>query len=532
MEAVNFRRSEGNIFGGTFALAICIGSVAGSWRSLIPLLAEWNKQEYSHAWFIVPLAVVIFVQRLRTAQFGGSYAIGIPVAALAVAIMLFAWTTGSYTLAIYGTILGLGGFACASFGSNSMKTLAAPLAYLLFVVPPPLSIYMSLSAEMQLLSSKLGTFFISLFQVSAFLDGNVIVLATGNLEVAEACNGLRYLFPLIGFAYLVSMLMEDRLWKKILILLSCFPIAILMNAGRIAMIAVLLGYYDIDTSVGTMHTVAGFAVFSLCIGALFLEVWWLLSIGNPPGRFLVSDLLIVDRLTLDKLIHWPVSRSSLSAGVVLLTGAGLLASLPAVRAEIIPQRQPLALFPMEYRIWRGVPHVLDGELANSMGFTDYLLADYVDSTVGSSLNFYVAYYASQHAGAHPHSPQFCIPGGGWTIVSQSIVPLPFKEGGSSIDVNRVIIEKGDVKQVVYYWFEERGRHVANENALRYYAVRDAIIENRSDGALIRIVATIHNGEDAKADSVVKKFVADIGPMIESYIPGELGMDPASGKLPD
>ncbi|KJC36488.1 VPLPA-CTERM-specific exosortase XrtD [Bradyrhizobium sp. LTSP857] len=524
MEAVNFRRTEGRTFGGAFALAICIGSIAGGWRSLLPLFSAWNQQEYSHAWFIVPLAVLIFTQRLRTAQIGGNYAIGVPLVALAVAIMLFAWTTGSYTLTIYGTILGLAGFAWASFGSNSMRVLAAPLVYLLFVVPPPLTIYMSLSAEMQLLSSRLGTIFISLFQVPALLDGNVIVLATGNLEVAEACNGLRYLFPLMGFAYLVSMLMEDRLWKKVLVLLSCFPIAIFMNAGRIAMIAVLLGYFDLDTSVGVMHTVAGFAVFSLCIGVLFLEVWCLLSIGNPPGRFLVSDLMIVDKFTLDRLINWPLSRSSLSAGIVLLAGAGLLASLPAVRAEIMPTRQPLALFPMEYKIWRGVPHVLDGDLADSMGFTDYLLADYVDPTVGLSLNFYVAYYASQHAGAHPHSPQFCIPGGGWTITSQSVVELPFNEG-VSIDVNRAIIEKRDVKQVVYYWFEERGRHIANENALRYYAIRDAIVENRSDGALIRIVATIHNGEDAKADAVVKKFVADIGPMIESYVPSRMSREP-------
>jgi EpsI family protein len=203
-------------------------------------------------------------------------------------------------------------------------------------------------------------------------------------------------------------------------------------------------------------------------------------------------------------------------------GAGLLASLPALRAENTPTRQPLALFPMEFKNWRGAPRTLDTELVNSMGFTDYLLADYTDYTndaaVGRPLNFYVAYYASQHAGAHPHSPQFCIPGGGWTIASQSIVALPFNEG-ASIDVNRVIIEKHDVRQVVYYWFEERGRHIAREDALRYYAIKDAILDNRSDGALVRIVVTIYNGDEVAADSIVRKFVADTGPLIQSYVPG-------------
>jgi exosortase D (VPLPA-CTERM-specific) len=399
-----------------------------------------------------------------------------------------------------------------------MRTLTAPLVYLFFMVPLPLAFYISASAEMQLLSSKLGMVLISLFHVPASLDGNIIILSAARLEVAQACSGLRYLFPLVSFAFLISMLVEDRFWKKAVVVLSSIPIAIIMNAGRIAMIAVLLDRFGIDMSAGPAHDFEGFAVFALCVALLFLEVWCLLGVGSRRGRFVVSDLLMFDRGTLQRLISWPASRISVLAGTILLLGTGFVAGLP-VRTELIPRRQPLALFPMEFKGWHGIPQTLDSESLNALGLTDYLLADYTQQGgAGAPLNFYVAYYASQRAGIHAHSPQLCIPGGGWSIISQSIATVPFGNDGA-INVNRVIIEKRGVRQLVYYWFEERGRHIAKEDALKYYALKDALVDNRSDGALIRIVAPVRAEDEAAADSVAVKLVADTSAFLQEYIPG-------------
>jgi exosortase D (VPLPA-CTERM-specific) len=520
MEAVSLRRTDWQNLGGVFALAVCLGELAGVWRSLNPLLDGWNQPEYSHAWLILPLAVLIFLQRFRTVHLGGSRVPGVLVAILSIIVMLYSWATGSFTASIEGAILGIIGFVWSSVGSEAMKTLMAPLVYLFFMVPLPIALYISTSAEMQLLSSRLGMVLISLFHVPASLDGNIIILASARLEVAEACSGLRYLFPLVSFAFLISMLLKDRFWKKALLLLSSVPIAIVTNAGRIAMIAVLLDRFGIDTTTGSAHAFEGFAVFSLCIALLFLEVWCLLGIGSPRGRFLVSDLLILDRGTFRRLISWPVSRTSLMAGTLLLVGTSLVASLP-VRTEVTPRRQPLALFPMEFKGWHGVPDTLDSEFLNALGLTDYLLADYTNEAgAGGPLNFYIGYYASQRAGIHSHSPQLCIPGGGWSIINQSIVTIPLTSG-EPLTANRVVIEKGGVRQIVYYWFEERGRHIANEGALKYYAVKDALVDNRTDGALIRVVVPIYAGDQAAADSMAGKLVADTSTFLQTYVPGQI-----------
>jgi EpsI family protein len=316
------------------------------------------------------------------------------------------------------------------------------------------------------------------------------------------------------------MLVEDRFWKKALVVFSSVPIAIITNAGRIAMIAVLLDRFGIDTSTGSVHALEGFAVFSLCIALLFIEVWYLLRIGNPRGRFVVSDLLVLDRSDFQRLMAWPVSRASLLACAILLIGTSLVASLP-VRAEIVPQRQPLALFPMEFKGWHGIPQTLDSGSLEALGLTDYLVADYnTEASAGGPLNFYVAYYASQRAGLHAHSPQLCIPGGGWSIISQSLVTMPWADSGS-ISANRVVIEKRGVRQIVYYWFEERGRHIAKEGTLKYYALKDALVDNRSDGALIRIVAPVYAGDEATADSMAGKLAADTSAFVQSFVPGRI-----------
>jgi exosortase D (VPLPA-CTERM-specific) len=517
---IKLRRSDWRNWGGLFALLVALSVVIGVWRSLDPLVVTWGQQEYSHAWFILPLAALIFLQRFRCIQFGGARVPGILLAVFSVLVMLLGWGTGSYTLSVDGAIFGIIGFVWSSFGTRAMRTLGGPLVYLFFMVPLPLAIYISTSTEMQLLASQLGMALISLFGVHATLDGNVITLASAKLEVAEACSGLRYLFPLVSFAFLTAMLLEDRFWKKALLVLSSVPIAIVLNAGRIAMIAILIDRFNIDTSSGSAHAFEGFAVFALCILVLFFELWCLVRIGATRGRFVASDLMVFDSRALRRVMAWPVARPAILAGLILLIGSCCVASLPA-RTGVVPQRQPFALFPMNFKDWRGVPHTLDGDSLNALELTDYLLADFTrDANPGMPVNLYVAYYVSQRAGVHLHSPELCIPGGGWTFLRQSVVTLPLA-GGKSIPANRIVIERRGVRQLVYYWFQERGRHIARESMRKYYGLKDALLDRRTDGALVRVVVPIVAEDEAEADSLATKMVADTSLLLEPFVPGRI-----------
>ena len=113
---------------------------------------------------------------------------------------------------------------------------------LFFMVPLPHFLYNSLSAELQLVSSRLGVGFIRLFSIPVFLEGNVIDLGNYKLQVVEACSGLRYLFPLTALGFIAAVIFKVALWKKVVLFLSTIPITVLMNSFRIGVIGVLVEY--------------------------------------------------------------------------------------------------------------------------------------------------------------------------------------------------------------------------------------------------------------------------------------------------
>ena len=136
------------------------------------------------------------------------------------------------------------------------------------------------------------------------------------------------------------------------------------------------------------------------------------------------------------------------------------------------------------------------------------------------MNFYVAYYADQAAGSAAHSPRACIPGGGWLIKNLSVRTLEgitFK--GKPLQVNRLLIKKGDFTEVVYYWFQQRGRDITSEWMEKWYLFWDAITMNRTDGALVRLVAPVALGQSQQdADRRLTAFARAVYPYLSDYIP--------------
>jgi EpsI family protein len=137
------------------------------------------------------------------------------------------------------------------------------------------------------------------------------------------------------------------------------------------------------------------------------------------------------------------------------------------------------------------------------------------------VNFYSAFYASQRKGESIHSPSTCIPGGGWQIVSHEVVPVDgVSLYGQPMRLNRLLIQKGEDRQLVYYWFQQRGRDLTNEYAVKWYLFWDALTMNRTDGALVRLTTFAPKGEDiAEADGRLRDFLKAVLPELGQYIPG-------------
>jgi EpsI family protein len=187
----------------------------------------------------------------------------------------------------------------------------------------------------------------------------------------------------------------------------------------------------------------------------------------------------------------------------------------AADAESVPPRAPLASLPLDLSGWAGrdLP-AWDEKVVNALGADDYVNRRYTTGRAVADL--YVGYYRSQRQGDSIHSPQNCLPGAGWLPVSDERVAIPVADG-TTIRVNRYVIQKDLDRQVVLYWFQGRGRVVANEYANRAYLVFDSVRTRRSDGALVRVISPVITST-GDAAAAAASFAAAIYPRLSEVVP--------------
>jgi len=170
------------------------------------------------------------------------------------------------------------------------------------------------------------------------------------------------------------------------------------------------------------------------------------------------------------------------------------------RAEPTLTRRPFAEFPHALEGWAGRDLEMDERVLSLLNPSDHVMRAYLppDSTAADGADLagrmrqsaapvwlYVGYYGSQRRGASYHSPKNCLPGAGWQF--ESSVPVTgVIPGAPATAVNRVVIEKGFERQLLLYWYQDRGRVVASEYAAKGYLIWDAMTRNRTDGALVRV----------------------------------------------
>jgi EpsI family protein len=188
-------------------------------------------------------------------------------------------------------------------------------------------------------------------------------------------------------------------------------------------------------------------------------------------------------------------------------------------AEVIPARAVFAEFPLQFAGWSGRRESLEAVYSDALQLDDYLLVDFVSDT-GEPANLYISWYNSQRKGEAVHSPRSCLPGGGWQMREFGQRELPgVVMNGKPLSVNRSVVELGNSRELVYYWFDQRGRDVTNEVAVKWYIFWDALTRHRTDGAMIRLITAIPtDGDTAAADRRLNALAAQIAPQLPRFVP--------------
>jgi EpsI family protein len=186
----------------------------------------------------------------------------------------------------------------------------------------------------------------------------------------------------------------------------------------------------------------------------------------------------------------------------------------------IPIKKSLASFPEEiggYRLSDSFQSSAD--VVKLLGVDDYIQYNYVTPSQ-SWANLYVGYYSSVGVGGGYHSPKNCLPGGGWGIDTVKTVRLRAGiEGKSTSTITEMLIRQGDEYQVVFYWYQNRGRVIASEYWEKIYLVLDALLKGRRDGAFIRIMVTVKEADIEGAERRAQKFAEQVMVTLENHLPG-------------
>lgn len=508
----------------TLLLAVLIGVlIFAFWAPLKWMwIKDWPREEYNHCYLIPFVAAFLVATRSRelaAVPWSGSLS-GLWLVLIGFLFLVFGTLSAVFTISQLGFLTAVWGCFVAVWGWPAVRVIWPALAYLVFMIPLPSFLEVKLTAGLQLISTQIGVAVVRLAQVPVYVEGNVIDLGIYQLAVAEACSGLRYLFPLMSFGFLCAALFKAPLWQRAVVFLSSVPLTVLMNSVRIGIISILVSYFGVEQAEGFLHDFEGWVVFMTCVAILFLEMF---IMARLSGRGLLASLEMDTPPLAEMWRILGLPRMTRAAWVV--AGAVLAATLAMIpvnqREDVIPMRSSFATFPLVLGDWRGQESAVDETTLNALQADDTFLALYSHAEKGPPVNLWFAYYGSQRGKKSIHSPATCLPGGGWHMQDLERVEVEgVRADGEPQPVNRALITMGDHGQLVYYWFAQRGRMLTNEYIVKWFIFWDGLTMQRTDGALVRIVTPVESGPngEAEADQRLQEFMRQLDPKLAYFLP--------------
>jgi exosortase len=250
---------------------MCAGVVWLYGAVLSSLVQLWaSDDDYSHGFFVVPLA--LFFAWERRAALAAAAVKPSSAGILLLALSLFVFLAGIFGAELFLTRVSLIGVLAGAvlfvWGREHFRILLFPLAFLLLMVPLPEIIFNQVAFPLQLLASRVGEAAISLAGIPVLREGNVLQLPYTNLEVAEACSGIRSLITLLMLAIVLGYFTESRTGARVAIALAAIPIAILANASRVAGTGLASHWVSSAAAEGFFHTFSGWLVFVVAFAGL------------------------------------------------------------------------------------------------------------------------------------------------------------------------------------------------------------------------------------------------------------------------
>ena len=507
-------------------LILALGGLLLLFRDSLGLMVgSWWSVKHSHGGLMPGLVIALLC--LRPGAYvdsaceaaTGAWA-GILLLILSAGLLVFGELSAVYTLSHFGFIVALWGLVLSVVGLARLRHWWLPLLCLLFMVPLPQFLSNQLIAFLQLMAALPGTLLIRATGFAAVLEGNLLDVGVYQVPVTEACSSVLMFLPLLSLALPAAVLFRGRWWWRIVLLLSALFIPILIAMLRLAGTGWLARVRGAESAERFLQLSSGAPLYRACVALLLLLITWLVQRSGQTLAGAFGLIWPIDRSSAQRFMRQPAGRPLWTA-VVLIGLLALVSTVVSRPVLQVPERQRFMSFPQQIADWQGRTGYVDPAALASLKLADHLALVYQRPTDPRPVSLWVAWYDTQVHGASVHSPLACLPGAGWRVETLDTYTIPATHPGErSLRVNRAIITLGTQRQLVYYWFAQRGRELTSEYLLKWYLFQDGLLMQRSDGALIRVTTDLSDLADMPAaDARLTGLVRTIMPVLPDYVPG-------------
>lgn len=466
-----------------------------------------SNDDYSYGLLIPLVSIYIIYQKwpkIKGAHWQPSWW-GLPVMLTGLWFFIMGELAADLYVPRVSFIMTLGGIVLLLGGWIILRLLIFPLLLLILMIPLPELVTNKLTMPLQLISSQLATLFLQFLGIPVFRQGNIIDLGVRQMQIVDACSGLRYILALLALGIIFCYFYQRKVWKIIVLLLVLIPATIFANALRVAGMGIYPALLE-----GFWHAFSGWLIFVFCFGILALVNFGLNRL-SPPSQ----DTILVPT---SKPEREPLgSGKSQAPWLHVVAGLFLIlvfipVSQRASQAPAYPLKQGFNNFPMIIDSWEGRHVYIDPEMVAATQSHAHLNAEFTSPTNGL-VAVWIAYYETQKkAGGFVHSPKGCFTASGWQIEKTQIIEI--SEGKP---VNWMVVTRPGEKLLVYYWFMQRGRWLSDETMNKLYMAYDGFTRRRTDGALIRLITPVGKNVD-EAQQRLTLFAQDLSLILNEFIP--------------
>ena len=255
---------------------------------MMGLYRSWFNNHYYYHGFLIPVISIYIVfrnrDRLRKTE-RNTHPYGIILAILGIVIFLFAgFFYGSFFLSSTSMLIFLMGGVLFFFGKEYLKLLSFPILFLVFMIPMPEFAFNSLIGPLQLTAASIGEFLLQCLRIPVHREGIYLYLEPVTIEVAKSCSAMHSLIALSALSVIVAYVIVDSFRKKIIIVASSIPIAILANAFRLVLLILLILWMGEGVLDSFFHPLSGKLFFLGALSVLALEALFLKRLGRFQNR--------------------------------------------------------------------------------------------------------------------------------------------------------------------------------------------------------------------------------------------------------